>query len=196
MIGALLDRLRDARRRKLWTHDQATGRRGEDLAHRYLRKQGFTIVARNYRLAAGDAEADLAEGARRAKEAGFDGVEIHGANSYLVDQFLRDSVNQRTDQYGGSIENRARFALEVVDAVAAVWGPGRVAIRARRLDGAVVVEVEDNAGSWREPADSAGLGMQIESGRAIAGMMVARKVRRKARMTSACSSRWPSMPRA
>lgn len=59
MIGPLLDRLRDARRRKLWTHDQATGRRGEDLAHRYLRKQGFTIVARNYRLAAGDAEADL-----------------------------------------------------------------------------------------------------------------------------------------
>ena len=58
MIGALLDRLRDIRRRKRWTHDQATGRRGEDLAHRYLRKQGFTIVARNYRLAAGDAEAD------------------------------------------------------------------------------------------------------------------------------------------
>ena len=59
MIGALLDRLRDVRRRKLWSPDQATGRRGEDLAHRYLRKQGFTIVARNYRLAAGDAEADL-----------------------------------------------------------------------------------------------------------------------------------------
>ena len=57
MIGALLDRLRDVRRRKLWSPDQATGRQGEDLAHRYLRKQGFTIVARNYRLAAGDAEA-------------------------------------------------------------------------------------------------------------------------------------------
>lgn len=72
---------------------------------------------------------DFAEGARRAKEAGFDGVEIHGANSYLIDQFLRDSVNQRTDAYGGSIENRARFALEVVDAVVGVWGPGRVALR-------------------------------------------------------------------
>lgn len=72
---------------------------------------------------------DFAEGARRAKAAGFDGVEIHGANSYLVDQFLRNGVNQRTDQYGGSIENRARFALEVVDAVVAVWGPGRVALR-------------------------------------------------------------------
>lgn len=63
MLGALLettlDRLRDRRRRRLWTSDQATGRRGEDLAHRFLRKRGFVIVARNYRLAAGDAEADL-----------------------------------------------------------------------------------------------------------------------------------------
>lgn len=59
MLAALLDRLRDTRRRKLWTRDQATGRRGEDLAHRYLRKHGFVIVARNYRLSAGDAEADL-----------------------------------------------------------------------------------------------------------------------------------------
>ena len=72
---------------------------------------------------------DFAEGARRAKVAGFDGVEIHGANSYLIDQFMRNGVNQRTDQYGGSIENRVRLALEVVDAVVAVWGPGRVAIR-------------------------------------------------------------------
>ncbi len=59
MLAALLDRLRDKRRRKLWTRDQATGRRGEDLAHRFLRKHGFVIVARNYRLSAGDAEADL-----------------------------------------------------------------------------------------------------------------------------------------
>jgi putative endonuclease len=59
MLGPLLDRLRDRRRRKLWTADQATGRRGEDLAHRFLRRRGFVIVARNYRLAAGDAEADL-----------------------------------------------------------------------------------------------------------------------------------------
>lgn len=68
-------------------------------------------------------------GARCALEAGFDGVEIHGANGYLVDQFIRDGTNQRTDRYGGSIENRARFALEVVRAVADVWGPERTAIR-------------------------------------------------------------------
>src|SRR6187399_2780767 len=65
-------------------------------------------------------------GAENAKKAGFDGVEIHGANGYLLDQFLQDGSNQRTDSYGGSIENRARFPLEVVDAVTAVWGPQRV----------------------------------------------------------------------
>ena len=65
-------------------------------------------------------------GAENAKAAGFDGVELHGANGYLLDQFLRDGSNRRTDAYGGSIENRARFPLEVVDAVTAVWGPQRV----------------------------------------------------------------------
>jgi len=64
--------------------------------------------------------------AENAKAAGFDGVELHGANGYLLDQFLRDGSNQRTDAYGGSIENRARFPLEVVDAVTAVWDPQRV----------------------------------------------------------------------
>ena len=71
----------------------------------------------------------FAEGARRAKAAGFDGVEIHGANSYLIDQFLRDGVNRRTDAYGGSIENRSRLAIEIVDAVVAVWGKARVGLR-------------------------------------------------------------------
>jgi len=61
-----------------------------------------------------------------AKEAGFDGVEIHGANGYLPDQFLRDGANHRTDAYGGSIENRARLPLEIADAVIGVWGPSRV----------------------------------------------------------------------
>lgn len=70
-----------------------------------------------------------ADGARRAMEAGFDGVEVHGANGYLVDQFLRDRTNQRTDQYGGSIENRLRFMLEVVEAVATVAGKQRTGIR-------------------------------------------------------------------
>jgi len=66
------------------------------------------------------------KGAENAKAAGFDGVEIHGANGYLIDQFLQDATNHRTDQYGGSIENRTRFALEVADAVISVWGAGRV----------------------------------------------------------------------
>lgn len=66
------------------------------------------------------------KGAENAKLAGFDGVEIHGANGYLLDQFLQDSTNKRADNYGGSIENRARLMLEVTDAVVAVWGAGRV----------------------------------------------------------------------
>jgi len=69
------------------------------------------------------------QGAIHAKEAGFDGVEIHGAFGYLIEQFLADGSNIRTDAYGGSVENRARFALEVVDAVVSVWGAGKVGIR-------------------------------------------------------------------
>jgi 2,4-dienoyl-CoA reductase-like NADH-dependent reductase (Old Yellow Enzyme family) len=69
---------------------------------------------------------EFRKAAENAKAAGFDGVEIHGANGYLLDQFLQDSSNHRTDKYGGSIENRARLPLEVVDAVVSVWGPGRV----------------------------------------------------------------------
>jgi N-ethylmaleimide reductase len=71
----------------------------------------------------------FANAAANAKRAGFDGVELHGANGYLVDQFLRDGANQRTDAYGGSIENRARFALEVIDALTKVWPASRVGIR-------------------------------------------------------------------
>jgi len=66
------------------------------------------------------------KGAENARRAGFDGVEIHGANGYLLDQFLQDSTNKRSDRYGGSLENRARLLLEVTDAVISVWGPGRV----------------------------------------------------------------------
>jgi 2,4-dienoyl-CoA reductase-like NADH-dependent reductase (Old Yellow Enzyme family) len=65
-------------------------------------------------------------GAENAKKAGFDGVEIHGANGYLLDQFLQDKTNHRTDIYGGPIENRARLMLEVTDAVISVWGADRV----------------------------------------------------------------------
>lgn len=67
-------------------------------------------------------------GAENAKRAGFDGVEIHGANGYLLDQFLEDSTNRRSDAYGGPIENRARLLLEVTDAAIEVWGPGRVGV--------------------------------------------------------------------
>ncbi|WP_395744350.1 alkene reductase [Prosthecobacter sp.] len=66
------------------------------------------------------------KGAENAKLAGFDGVEIHGANGYLLDQFLQTKTNQRTDSYGGSVENRARLMLEVTDAVISVWGADRV----------------------------------------------------------------------
>ncbi|OYU50456.1 MAG: alkene reductase [Rhizobiales bacterium PAR1] len=73
--------------------------------------------------------ADYVHAARNAKKAGFDGIEIHGANGYLIDQFLKDGTNHRTDQYGGSLENRARFGLEVVDAVLKVFPKTRVGIR-------------------------------------------------------------------
>ena len=65
-------------------------------------------------------------GAENAKKAGFDGVEIHGANGYLIDQFLQDGSNKRTDRYGGPIENRARLMLEIADACIDVWGANRV----------------------------------------------------------------------
>jgi 2,4-dienoyl-CoA reductase-like NADH-dependent reductase (Old Yellow Enzyme family) len=72
--------------------------------------------------------ASFRKGAENAQRAGFDGVEIHGANGYLLDQFLQDSVNKREDDYGGSLENRARLHIEVAEACAAVWGAGRVAM--------------------------------------------------------------------
>ncbi len=78
--------------------------------------------------------AQYRHGAELALRAGFDGVEIHGANGYLLDQFLRDGSNQRTDQYGGSLENRARLMLEVTQAVVSVWGANRVGIRLSPLN--------------------------------------------------------------
>lgn len=69
------------------------------------------------------------KGAENALTVGFDGIELHGAFGYLIDQFLQDGSNQRTDEYGGSIENRTRFLLEVVEAVASVWGADRVGIK-------------------------------------------------------------------
>lgn len=84
-------------------------------------------------------------GARHALAAGFDGVELHGANGYLLDQFLHDHSNRRSDDYGGSIANRARLLLECTDAVAGVWGAGRVGVHlSPRCD------VHDVADSTRE----------------------------------------------
>jgi N-ethylmaleimide reductase len=73
--------------------------------------------------------ADYVKATRNARAAGFDGVEVHSANGYLLDQFLRDGTNTRTDRYGGSIENRMRFPLQVVDAVVAAWDKEHVGIR-------------------------------------------------------------------
>ena len=75
-----------------------------------------------------DVVAAFRKGAENAMAAGFDGVEVHGANGYLLDQFLQDGSNTRTDRYGGSIENRARLLLEVTDAAISVWGAGRVGV--------------------------------------------------------------------
>jgi N-ethylmaleimide reductase len=69
------------------------------------------------------------KGAERARAAGFDGIELHNANGYLADTFLQDGTNKRTDRYGGSIANRVRFSLELVEALISVWGPGRVGVR-------------------------------------------------------------------
>jgi N-ethylmaleimide reductase len=86
---------------------------------------------------------DYRKAAERAKAAGFDGVELHAANGYLPDQFLQDGSNKRTDAYGGSIENRSRFLMEVVEALASVWdGGNRVAVRI------------GPAGTWNHMSDS------------------------------------------
>ncbi len=72
---------------------------------------------------------DFRRGAHNAREAGFDGVELHGANGYLIDQFLRDGTNKRTDRYGGSASNRSRFLIEATEALIDAWGPARVGVR-------------------------------------------------------------------
>lgn len=83
-----------------------------------LSEAGIGQLVRDYVAAAG-----------RARQAGFDGIELHGANGYLIDQFLRDGSNRRTDRYGGSVENRARFLLEIIAAAQAHWPVGRIAVR-------------------------------------------------------------------
>jgi len=100
-----------------------------DFAHTYEGKKPYVearaVTAEDIRRIL----RDYAQAARNAISAGFDGVQIHGANGYLIDQFLRDGANLRTDQYGGSIENRIRFASEVIESVGNAIGIDRVGIR-------------------------------------------------------------------
>jgi N-ethylmaleimide reductase len=91
---------------------------GRSSPHRALEIPEIKAIVEDYRNAA-----------RRAMAAGFDGVELHAANGYLPDQFLQDGSNKRTDSYGGSIQNRSRLLLEIVDALVSVWGGDRVAVR-------------------------------------------------------------------
>ena len=95
-------------------------------------REGFVISSKPRALSTTDVKGvvkDFANAAKNAIEAGFDGVELHGANGYLIEQFLNPFVNNRTDEYGGSIENRSRFLLEAVDAAAAAVGKDKVGIR-------------------------------------------------------------------
>jgi len=104
----------------------------QDTSHLVLASNGWTLPSPHRALdiseIAGIVE-DYRRAAARAKAAGFDGVELHAGNGYLPDQFLQDGSNQRTDAYGGSIENRSRFLLEVVEAMVSVWGGDRVSVR-------------------------------------------------------------------
>lgn len=98
--------------------DLPDGSKGDFAVPRALRTEEIPAIAQQF-----------ATGARNALAAGFDGVEIHGAHGYLLEEFIKTSTNKRTDKYGGSIENRCRFVLEVVDAVIAEVGPGKAGIR-------------------------------------------------------------------
>ena len=100
-----------------------------DFAHTYEGKKPYTEARELDRDDIKRIVGDYATAARNAIAAGFDGVQVHGANGYLVDQFLRDGANFRTDEYGGPIENRLRFATEVLEAVGDAIGMDRVGIR-------------------------------------------------------------------
>ena len=96
------------------------------------------------------------QGAANARRAGFDGVEVHGANGYLLDQFLRDGTNRRTDSYGGSVENRTRLLKEVVEAVCGAWEPGRVGVRLSPLNAFNSMADSDPATTFRHAARALG----------------------------------------
>jgi N-ethylmaleimide reductase len=105
--------------------------------------------------------AGFKKAAENAKAAGFDGVEVHGANGYLLDEFLRDGANKRTGPYGGPIENRARLLLEVIDAVSGVWGANRVGLRVSPLN------------SYNSMSDSDPIGLVTWLGKKLSGLGLA-----------------------
>ncbi|MER7541991.1 alkene reductase [Spirillospora sp. NPDC127506] len=100
------------------------------------------------------AVADFAAAARNAIRAGFDGVEVHGANGYLIQQFLAENTNRRTDRYGGSRNGRLRFALDAVEAVAAEVGAGRVGLRISPHNPENEIAEEDPQGTYRTLVDT------------------------------------------
>jgi N-ethylmaleimide reductase len=113
---------------------------------------------------------DYERAAQRAKRAGFDAVEIHGANGYLIDEFLRDGSNVRTDDYGGSVENRARFLREVIEAVAGVMGAGRTGLRLSPVNGYNSMQESDLLNTFVKVAE-------IVSGYGLAWLHVKEPVR-------------------
>lgn len=120
---------------------------------------GFVDVSEPRALATGEIPgvvADYRRAAERARDAGFDGVEIHGANGYLLDQFTRDGTNHRDDAYGGALENRLRFPLEVVDAVCDVWGADRVGYRISPTGDFNDISDSDAAGTFTRLATELG----------------------------------------
>jgi N-ethylmaleimide reductase len=106
----------------------------DDETHTAQGKKAYTVPLALTKEQIASLVDDFRQAAINAKAAGFDGIEIHGANGYLIDQFLRDSSNQRSDEYGGSFENRARFLSEILTAVCEVMGSGRVGLRLSPLN--------------------------------------------------------------
>jgi len=100
-----------------------------DSIHTPLGKKGYEIPRALNTDEISKIIEDYKKAARRAKGAGFDGIEIHAANGYLIDQFLQSKTNKRTDRYGGSLENRFRFLREIVTAVTEIWPANRVGVR-------------------------------------------------------------------